>query len=357
MFKLLIDWYRRRFSDPNVASLMIVMISFFIVIYFFYEILLPILIAVILSYLLETPIKFLIKKKIPRIIAVIFILLIFVSIVLLGAIILLPIIWQQGVSLVGNIPIMLTFVNKSLMALPEHYPELIDAGLFDSIIQNIKDKILEAGNSLLQYSIVSIVGLFNIIINSVIIPIMMFFLLKDKERILNYCSELLPKNRCILNRVAVEMDQQIGNYIVGSIIHIIILFSFMYVPFYFLGLDYALLLAFIMSISVIVPYIGVIISTIPFVIVALFQWGWSTEFAFAMVVYTVIQVIDGNVVVPLLFSEKLNLHPLVIILAVLIFGGLWGFWGIFFAIPLATLVKAIINAWPKNLSEISRCEQ
>jgi putative permease len=66
-----------------------------------------------------------------------------------------------------------------------------------------------------------------------------------------------------------------------------------------------------------------------------------------MVVYTVIQTLDGNVLVPLLFSEAVNLHPVAIICAVLLFGGLWGFWGVFFAIPLATLFKAVLDAWPK----------
>jgi len=67
-----------------------------------------------------------------------------------------------------------------------------------------------------------------------------------------------------------------------------------------------------------------------------------------MIAYAVIQALDGNLLVPLMFSEVVNLHPVAIILAILIFGGLWGFWGIFFAIPLATLVKAVINAWPSN---------
>ncbi|MNT53842.1 hypothetical protein D3C72_1909530 [compost metagenome] len=67
-----------------------------------------------------------------------------------------------------------------------------------------------------------------------------------------------------------------------------------------------------------------------------------------MVAYLVIQALDGNLLVPLLFSEAVNLHPVAIIIAVLVFGGLWGFWGVFFAIPLATLVKAVLNAWPKR---------
>ena len=87
-------------------------------------------------------------------------------------------------------------------------------------------------------------------------------------------------------------------------------------------------------------------------LIALSQWGFTAQFSYLIFFYILIQALDGNLLVPYLFSEKLNLHPLVIIVAVIIFGGLWGFWGVFFAIPLATLVKAIINAWP-NLEEIN----
>jgi putative permease len=81
--------------------------------------------------------------------------------------------------------------------------------------------------------------------------------------------------------------------------------------------------------------------------VAWFQWGWSSDFIYLGITYLVIQAIDGNVLVPLLFSEVVNLHPVAIIVAILVFGGLWGFWGVFFAIPLGTLVKAVLTAWPR----------
>jgi putative permease len=90
------------------------------------------------------------------------------------------------------------------------------------------------------------------------------------------------------------------------------------------------------------------VVTIPVALIAFFQWGWGSEFAYLMIVYGIIQALDGNVVVPLLFSEAVNLHPVAIIVAVLLFGGLWGLWGVFFAIPLATLVKAVLSAWPRQ---------
>ena len=112
-----------------------------------------------------------------------------------------------------------------------------------------------------------------------------------------------------------------------------------------------MLLGLLVGLSVIVPYIGAVVVTVPVLLVGWFQWGWSSEFAWMATVYFIIQALDGNILVPLLFSEVVNLHPVAIIVAVLVFGGLWGFWGIFFAIPLATLVQAILFAWPRPSPE------
>ena len=87
--------------------------------------------------------------------------------------------------------------------------------------------------------------------------------------------------------------------------------------------------------------------TIPIALIGLFQWALVQQFTILMIAYFFIQALDGNVLVPLLFSEAVNLHPVAIIIAVLVFGGFWGFWGVFFAIPLATLLKAVMNAWPR----------
>ena len=120
-----------------------------------------------------------------------------------------------------------------------------------------------------------------------------------------------------------------------------------FVTFWCFDLRYSALLALLVGLSVLIPYIGAAAVTVPVVLVAFYQFGVSNEFWYVCVAYLVIQGLDGNVLVPYLFSEAVNLHPLAIIVAVVFFGGVWGFWGVFFAIPLATLVKAIINAWPR----------
>ena len=145
-----------------------------------------------------------------------------------------------------------------------------------------------------------------------------------------------------------EMNMQFANYVRGKAIEIVIVGMVSFVAFLILGLQYAALLAMLIGLSVLIPYIGATVVTIPVLLVGYFQWGYSTEFIWLVVIYGVIQVLDGNVLVPLLFSEVVNLHPVAIIIAVLLFGGIWGFWGLFFAIPLATLVKAVYNAWPRE---------
>ncbi|HEC05377.1 MAG TPA: AI-2E family transporter, partial [Thiolapillus brandeum] len=134
----------------------------------------------------------------------------------------------------------------------------------------------------------------------------------------------------------------------GKFWEIIIIWSASYVTFTLLGLQYAMLLGVLVGLSVIIPYIGATVVTFPVLAVGWFQWGWTADFGWLALAYFIIQGLDGNVLVPLLFSEVVSLHPIAIIVAILVFGGFWGFWGVFFAIPLATLVNAVIQAWPSR---------
>ncbi|MBA6365323.1 AI-2E family transporter, partial [Colwellia sp. BRX8-8] len=182
----------------------------------------------------------------------------------------------------------------------------------------------------------------------ILVPLMVFFFLKDKKVLISNFTSFLPKERLMATKVGDEMYQQIMNYIRGKVIEILIVGAASTIAFIVLGLNYAVLLGVLVGLSVLVPYVGATIVTFPVLLVALFQFGTGSEFGYVMIAYGIIQAIDGNIIVPLLFSEAVNLHPVTIIVAVILFGGMWGFWGIFFAIPLATLVKAVLNAWPSN---------
>ncbi|MBC2743853.1 MAG: AI-2E family transporter, partial [Desulfosarcina sp.] len=174
---------------------------------------------------------------------------------------------------------------------------------------------------------------------------MVFFLLKDKKMILDWGRRFLPDNMDLTESVWQEANVQVTNYIRGKGWELLIIWGTSYAVFKALGLQFALLISLFVGLSVIIPYIGVTVMGFVMALVAFFQWGWSGEFASAMITYTVIQILDGNLLAPLLLSGVVNLHPVAIVVAVLLFGGLWGLWGLFFAVPLATLANAVIKAW------------
>ena len=190
------------------------------------------------------------------------------------------------------------------------------------------------------------IGLIVAFVYMILMPILVFFMLKDKERIQLWFTRFVPKDRRLAAEVWHDVDRQIANYIRGKFWEILIVGSATYATFTLLGLNYTVLLALVVGLSVVVPYVGATVVTFPVAMVAYTQWGFGAEFLWLLAAYAVIQALDGNVLVPVIFSEAVHLHPIAIITAVLVFGGIWGFWGAFFAIPLATLVQAILKAWP-----------
>jgi len=363
MLEMLMQWYRRRFSDPEAIALLVILVAGFGIIFFFSGLLAPLLVAIVLAYLLEWPTvrlqsigcsrprggaavwrrHFLAS---PRRWATSIVLVVFVGILLLMAFVVLPIAWQQGIYLIRDMPGMLNKLSDFAATLPRRYPALMDAGIIDAMAENMRSRMLTMGDSVVKISLASLVGLLTIAVYLVLVPLMVFFLLKDKEQMLNAVRRVLPRNRGLAGQVWKEMNQQITNYIRGKVLEMIVVGIATWLGFLLFGLNYSLLLAVLVGFSVLIPYIGAFVVTIPVVGVALFQFGAGTEFWSCFAVYLIIQALDGNLLVPVLFSEAVNLHPLVIILSVVIFGGLWGFWGVFFAIPLATLIKAVIHAWP-----------
>ncbi|WP_421271262.1 AI-2E family transporter [Aeromonas veronii] len=348
MLEVLKRWYQTRFSDPDAVTLFLLLVFGFAVLWLFGDLLAPLLVALVLAYLLEWPIGRLQRAKLPRTLAVTLVLLLFISASVLVVLELVPTLLNQGVNLAKEAPAMLSHAQDYVRTLPDKYPELIDVSLVETVIDNIRQRILSGGEHLVSASLSSLVNVVAIMIYLILVPLMVFFMLKDKRVLMGSLRRFLPRNRTLVNRVWVEMNNQIINYIRGKVIEILIVGIATYVPFALMGLRYSVLLAVAVGFSVLIPYIGAAVVTVPVAMVALFQWGLTPEFAWLMVAYLVIQALDGNLLVPVLFSEAVNLHPVAIIIAVLVFGGLWGFWGVFFAIPLATLVKAVINAWPKR---------
>lgn len=349
MLELLTQWYRRRFSDPEAIALLVILVAGFCILFFLHGLLAPLLVAIVFAYLLEWPTVRLERIGCSRRLAATLVLVLFVGIVLVMAFVVVPVAWQQGIYLIRDMPGMFNKLADFAATLPRRYPALTDAGVIDAMAENLRARMSVLGDSVVKYSLASLVGLLTLAIYLVLVPLMVFFLLKDKEQLLNAVRRVLPRNRGLAGQVWVEMNQQITNYIRGKVLEMIVVGIATWIGFLIFGLNYSLLLAVLVGISVLIPYIGAFVVTIPVICVALFQFGPGPEFWSCFAVYLIIQGLDGNLLVPVLFSEAVNLHPLVIILSVVIFGDLWGFWGVFFAIPLATLIKAVVHAWPDDM--------
>ncbi len=348
MLEMFNRWYRQRFSDPHAVTLCFILLALSLAIYFFADILMPLLVAIVTAYILEWPVAALERLKVPRTLALVGVLLLSAGLMVLVFFGILPSLWQQTVKFTAELPHMLSQTQAYLMALPDQYPQYINAQQIESLTSSIKEHLIEGGQELVSLSFKSIVSIVALMIYVVLVPLLVFFFLKDKALLVNAAKRFIPSNRKLATQVWQEMNGQILNYIRGKIVEIIIVGGVSYIAFTILGLHYSMLLAVTVGLSVLIPFIGAAVVTIPVLLVGVFQWGLSPEFTYLVIVYGVIQALDGNLLVPLLFSEAVNLHPTSIIVAVLLFGGLWGFWGIFFAIPLATLVKAVINAMSKQ---------
>lgn len=348
MFKVLRDWIQRYFSDEEAVVLAVLLFLAFTAVLTLGGMLAPVLAGMVLAYLMQGLVTTLERLRLPGGLAVGLVFALFMGLLVVFIVVVLPLLWHQLITLFNELPGMLAKWQSLLLLLPERYPHLVSDEQVLQAIEVARGEIGKFGQWALTFSLSSLPLLVNIMIYLVLVPILVFFFLKDREMIGRWVSGYLPRERALITRVAEEMNRQIANYIRGKVIEIVICGGVTYIAFVALGLNYAALLALLVGVSVVVPYVGAVVVTVPVMLIALFQWGWSDQFIYLMAVYGIIQTLDGNVLVPLLFSEAVNLHPVAIICAVLLFGGLWGFWGVFFAIPLATLFKAVLDAWPRQ---------
>jgi putative permease len=344
---LISNWFRRHFSDPQVVILAAFLLSGFAVVALFGHMLVPVFASIVIAYLLESLVKRLQRMGVPRLPAVLFVFVAFFAVFLIALFGLLPLLSQQISQLVQELPAMVGKGQEVLLRLPVTYPHFITKDQVLDLMAGVRRELGTMGQYVLSMSLSSVVSLIALTVYLVLVPLLVFFFLKDKDKIFAWMRGYYPKAMGLTAEVWRDVDRQIGNYVRGKIMEVFIVWLASYVTFAVMGLQFAMLLGALVGLSVIVPYIGAVVVTVPVAMIAFFQWGWSAEFAYLMAAYAVIQGIDGNVIVPLLFSEVVNLHPIAIITAVLVFGGVWGFWGVFFAIPLATLVQAVLKAWPR----------
>ena len=345
MQSLFEKFVNRFFSSEESIYFAILLAFSFLFVIFFGNVLLPVIISIVIAFLLNGLMRVLLKMQISQKVSLAITLIVFFGFYL-SLFTALPSIGTQINNLLQNLPSIVSSFQSTLVEMNNYFSQED----LDLIFANLTNQI----NSLLSSALGQLAGtitlMFNAILYAIMIPLMVFFFLKDKNELLPIAAFILPKENGFMQSVFSEMNDQLFNYVTGKFLEMIIVASASYTLFAILGLPYAVLIAILVGLSVIIPIFGAILVTIPVVLIGLYEWGLNENFYWLLSLYLLIQILDGNVLVPILFSNRNNLHPVVIIIAVLFFGGIWGFWGLFFAIPLATFIKAIINSWPEPVN-------
>ncbi|MCH7479434.1 MAG: AI-2E family transporter [SAR324 cluster bacterium] len=335
--------FRQIVTDPQFVSLFLVL-GFLVALFFFFGFeLTPFFIALVLAYLLEGAVRELTRRGMRRGYAVLAVFLLYL--VIYVAVLVGPLQWimERAVVLVQALPSDPNELVRQLAALPD-LPFSQAFGLRkDELASFLFEQTNQWFDVVVANSFQWVTRITSWIVYLFLVPILVLFFLKDKESLIKGMLRCLPRDRELVNQIWLELGPKMANYIRGKLWEIVIVAVVTGLALALLGFEYPAVMGLISGISVLVPFVGAIGVAVPVAVLGYLQWGAGLQLGWLMIVYTVIQLLDGYVLVPLMFSEAVKLHPVAILLAVFIFGSLWGVLGIFFAIPLATLAKALLN--------------
>ncbi|WP_096189440.1 AI-2E family transporter [Evansella halocellulosilytica] len=306
----------------------------------------PFLIAGVLYYLLRPVVNFLHKRKLPKVLSILLIYLGLIG-VITGLVFLVgPILQRQFTNLVENFPGLVNELNKLFIEVQnnEWFARFQETENFS--LQELTDNLmgyLREGFDIFTTSLTSLIGaVTNFVIMIIIIPFVLFYLLKDGTKAPNQVLRFFPEKQQVEGKkILKDMDEALSSYIQGQIIVSFCVGVLMYISFLIIGIDYSLILALIAMFTNVIPFIGPWIGTIPAVIVAIIDS--PTMVLWVLIAIVVVQQIESNLISPQVMGKKLSVHPLTIILLILVVGRFAGFLGLILAVPTYAVLKVVVS--------------
>lgn len=301
----------------------------------------PFLISVIIAYLLNPLVNMLHRKGLPRGLSIMVIYALFFLLMTALLINAIPLIIDQLRELGEHLPQLVEDANGWLKGFHEDKKRLFPDAVVKAIDQNLSG--LEARATATITEILEGIGnAMEIAAGVFVIPFLVFYMLKDLKVMERTVIVFFPKqNRQEVVRLLRSVDEALGNYIRGQLLVSFVVGVLAYIGYLIVDMPYALLLALLVSVFNIVPYIGPFIGAAPAVLLALIE---SPMLAVkVLVVNLIIQQLEGNLLSPLLIGRTLKLHPMLIIFALLLGGELFGVVGLILAIPVTAVGKVILQ--------------
>ena len=347
MYDYLKSFFKNYFYEEEQFAALFILIIFAVLLYFIGSTITPVFVSILVAYLLNGVMNFFEEKNYTKKVSFYFTFTIFLAFYLF-VLLSLPYVTGQIASLINELPAIVAFVENLFDDLIIRYPNFFTTEQVEEIFASSASLIPSIAEQVLIQLNTSFSAIMNALIFLILTPILVFFFLKDKSEMLSYLTYFLPKKRSLLSKIWSDLNIQLFGYVRGKALEMLIVASITSLAFLLLEVNYSVILGILVGMSVLIPLFGAILVTIPVVAIGLFQWGLDTSFFIFLFVYFMIQILDGNVLFPLLMGNEVNLHPVLIILSILVFGGIWGFWGLLLAVPIATLIRAVFKVWPKK---------
>lgn len=318
-----------------------------LLLYLLSPILTPFVSAVILAYVLNPGVDWLVKKRLPRWLSVLLMLLLFVGASLLIALLLIPVLQKELPALQQQIPIFLARLNDWLA------PKLKTFGVsaqldLEGIKSILSDQIAASPEALFASLFAKLKAGGTVALaalaNTLLIPMLAFYLLLDWHRVVHMLRELIPRRNVAHSlRMARSVDELLSQYLRGQILIMLILAGYYSIALLIAGFEVAAPVGIFTGLLVFIPYVGYGIGLCLAIIAALLQFGNLYGLIAVGVVYGFGQIIESFVLTPMLVGERIGLHPLAVIFALLAFGQLFGFVGILLALPVSAILLVVLR--------------
>ena len=317
--------------------------------YLYQAVLLPFALAALLYFLLSSPVDYLSQYRVPRNLVIITIICVVLLVVVFVSIYFLPIFYSQMLNVLQSIPNALLRIRAHwIPVFKEHILALdfIDAAQLDVWLAelNIIPQVTAGIRQTLKGIWMSTPGLFNTVVNIVLVPVIAFFLLSEKGSLRQKVKNVIPRDLLPhINTALVNISNTLRSVLKGQAIVAAILALLYIIGLSLVGLKAALAIGLVAGICRIVPYFDLIVGGLLSALVIISDFsGWGQVLG-VVGVFVAVQAIDDAFITPRIMGDKAGLHPLLVILSVLSFGQLFGFWGVLFAIPIIAVVRVIIT--------------
>lgn len=313
----------------------------------------PLVTGAIIAYLLNPLIAFLVNRGLPRTLSILLVYATLLSLSIAVLFYVIPVVVSEMSDLITMIP----FYSKSFQYMFNEMKKGINfAGLPPGIKTVIERNVNNVENALLrtlQNVLDTMFSLFSHLIGLIIAPVISYYLLKDAENVKSGFFSIMPaKYKPKLINLLIDLDETLGGYIRGQLLVCSIIALLSSLGLYIIGLDYALILGIIAGIANIIPYFGPVLGAIPAIAIAVLR---SPGYVFWVVlVFVVVQQIDGAIISPKIIGESIGIHPVVVILSLIFGGQLWGFWGMVLAIPAVAILKVLLRHAINSIFQVDK---